>query len=274
MRRLQAEIIKALHVKPNIDPRYEIRRRVDFIKEYLEKTHTNTLVLGISGGVDSSLTGKLCEIATTELRKDTGNSKYQFIAVRLPYVKQADESDAMKAVHWMKPDKTVRVNIGTSTDAMTKDVDKTGIKVSDFNQGNIKARERMIAQYAIAGATNGLVVGTDHAAEGIVAFYTKYGDGASDIAPIQGLDKRQVRKLVATLGAPKRLVKKAPTADLESKHPDQVDSVELGTSYQNVDDYLEGKDIDPKVASMLEHKYMNSEHKRRMPVNIYNTFWK
>ena len=63
----------------------------------------------------------------------------------------------------------------------------------DFARGNVKARMRMIAQYEIAGLTGGLVLGTDHSAENITGFYTKHGDGACDLAPLFGLNKRQVR---------------------------------------------------------------------------------
>ena len=238
------------------------------------KTHLKTLVLGISGGIDSSTAGRLCELAMTQMRKETGDDAYKFYAVRLPYGVQADESDALKALKWIKPDVTKRVNIKDSTDAMVKAEAETGVKMSDFNKGNIKARERMIAQYAIAGMTHGVVVGTDHAAEGIVAFYTKFGDGAADVCPLQGLDKRQVRSLAAKMGAPEKLVNKTPTADLEDLHPDQADSVELGASYDDVDDYLEGKDINPKIAALLEEKYQKSEHKRHLPINVYDNFWK
>ena len=174
MRPLQKEIIEFEHTKPEIDPETEIRRSVDFLKNYVkERSFLKTLVLGISGGQDSTLAGKLSEIAMTELRKETGDNSYQFIAVRLPYGEQADESDAMQAIEWMKADKVVRVNIKDSVDAMVKAVEANDLNVSDFNKGNIKARTRMIAQYAIAGDNKGVVVGTDHAAENITGFYTK-----------------------------------------------------------------------------------------------------
>src|SRR5690606_40729086 len=72
----------------------------------------------------------------------------------------------------------------------------------DFLHGNIKARQRMIAQYAVAGARGGLVVGTDHAAEALMGFFTKFGDGAADVTPLAGLNKRRVRALAAAMGPP------------------------------------------------------------------------
>lgn len=85
--------------------------------------------------------------------------------------------------------------------------------------GNIKARQRMIAQYAVAGATGGLVVGTDHAAEAVMGFFTKFGDGGFDLSPLGGLTKRRVRALAVALGGDERLAQKVPTADLESMRP-------------------------------------------------------
>lgn len=275
MRPLQKKIDKELCVKPEIDPKQEIRRSVDFIKDYLKKySFLKTLVLGISGGQDSTLTGKLCEMATTELRKETGDDSYQFIAVRLPYGEQADESDAMEVIHYMHADKVVRVNIKSMTDEVVKAVEKNGIKISDFNKGNIKARERMVAQYAIAGQTKGVVVGTDHAAEAVTGFYTKFGDGASDIAPLWRLDKRQGKEMLKVLKAPAHLYEKVPTADLEDGHPGLPDEVTLGVRYKDIDAYLEGRPVSDHAAEVIEGWWKKTEHKRHMPINVYSTFWK
>ncbi|WP_301009664.1 NAD(+) synthase, partial [Ligilactobacillus agilis] len=165
MRPLQAEIIKTLRVQAEIDPQAEIRRSVDFMKAYLKKhSFLKALVLGISGGQDSTLAGKLSQMAISELRQETGDSDYKFIAVRLPYGQQADEQDALDAIEFMQADLTVRVNIKEAADQMVAALEANGLTISDFNKGNIKARQRMIAQYGIAGAYQGAVVGTDHAA--------------------------------------------------------------------------------------------------------------
>ncbi|MBX4298572.1 NAD(+) synthase, partial [Mycobacterium tuberculosis] len=87
-------------------------------------------------------------------------------------------------------------------------------KLSDFNKGNVKARTRMITQYAIAGQEGLLVIGTDHAAEAVTGFFTKYGDGGAGRLPLAGLSKRQGRSLLKELGADERLYLKVPTADL------------------------------------------------------------
>lgn len=209
-------------------------------------------MLGISGGQDSTLAGKLSQMAISELREETGDDAYQFIAVRLPYGDQADEQDAMDAIEFMQADKTVRVNIKQAADAMVQSIEENGLEISDFNKGNIKARERMIAQYGIAGAVSGAVVGTDHAAEAITGFYTKYGDGGADITPLWRLDKRQGRAMLELLNAPEHLYKKVPTADLEEDRPALPDEVALGVTYNDIDDYLEGKEVADNVAEKLK----------------------
>lgn len=275
MRPLQERIIAVEKTQPTIDVTAEIRRSVDFLKDYLLKnTFLKTYVLGISGGQDSTLAGKLAQMAISELRDETGDSTYQFIAVRLPYGVQADEADAMAAIEWMQADQVVRIDIEAATDAMVKELEANDQQISDFNKGNIKARQRMIVQYAIAGAHAGAVIGTDHAAENITGFYTKYGDGGADVTPLYRLNKRQGRALLKELGAPEHLYLKKPTADLEEERPSLPDEVALGVTYDNIDDYLEGKDIDPHAAEKIENWFIKTEHKRHLPITVFDEFWK
>ncbi len=275
MRPLQEQIIAQLKVQPKIDPQTEIRRSIDFLKEYLQKhSFLKTLVLGISGGQDSTLAGILCEQAVSELRDQTGDQDYKFIAVRLPYGDQADEQDALDAIDFMQADQTVRIDIKDSSDAMVAAVEANQLTVSDFNKGNIKARARMIAQYAVAGACSGTVVGTDHAAEAVTGFYTKFGDGGADITPLWRLDKRQGKAMLAYLKAPKHLYEKVPTADLEEDRPALPDELALGVTYTQIDDYLEGQQIDDVAAKKIENWYLKTQHKRHLPINVYDDFWK
>lgn len=274
MNALQAEIIAALKTQPTIDPTKEIRRSVDFMKAYLKKnTFLKTYVLGISGGQDSTLVGALAEKAMQEMRAETGDESYQFIAVRLPYGEQADESDAMAAIEFMSADQVKRVNIKGSVDAMVQSLAETGVTVSDFNKGNIKARVRMIAQYGIAGENSGAVLGTDHSAESITGFYTKFGDGGADLVPIFRLNKRQGKAMLAELGAPKHLYEKVPTADLEEDRPALPDELALGVTYDQIDDYLEGRQVSEEAATKIENWYKKTAHKRHLPITIYDTFW-
>ncbi|KAA9001742.1 ammonia-dependent NAD(+) synthetase [Affinibrenneria salicis] len=272
---LQQDIIQALGVKPVIDPEQEIRVSIDFLKDYL-KAHpfVKSLVVGLSGGQDSTLTGKLSQLAISEMRNETGDESYQFIAVRLPYGVQADESDCQDAIGFIQPDKLFTVNIKPAVDASEATLKNIGITLSDFVKGNEKARERMKAQYSIAGMHAGLVVGTDHGAEAVTGFFTKYGDGGTDINPIFRLNKRQGKALLKALNCPSHLYTKAPTADLEEDRPALPDEVALGVSYESIDDYLEGKSIDPAAAATIENWYRKTEHKRRPPVTVFDDFWR
>lgn len=213
-------------------------------------------------------------MAINELREETGDNEYEFIAVRLPYGQQADEQDAMDAIDFIKADKVLRVDIKPAVDANISVLREIKVSVSDFDKGNIKARERMIAQYAIAGAYTGAVVGTDHSAESITGFYTKYGDGGTDINPIFRLNKRQGRQLLEELKAPVHLYVKVPTADLEDEKPGLADEVALGVTYNDIDDYLEGKEIKPEISHKIEGWYLRTQHKRHLPITIFDEFWK
>ena len=275
MRPLQEQIIKYEHVLPQIDPQKEIRRSVNFLKDYLkENTFLKSYVLGISGGQDSTLAGKLCQMAISEMRDETGDSSYQFIAVRLPYGVQTDAQDAADAVAFQKPDQDLIVNIKPAVDALVASLNEAGQQITDFNKGNIKARERMVVQYAIAGAQNGAVVGTDHAAENFSGFYTKYGDGAADLTPLFRLDKRQGKQMLKLLNCPEHLYQKAPTADLEENKPGLPDETALGVSYKDVDDYLEGRTVSELAAEKIESLWRKSEHKRHLPVTVFDDFYR
>ena len=276
---MREAIMAEMKVQPVIDPEFEVRRRVAFIKSRLQGAGCFSLVLGISGGVDSSTCGRLCQLAVDELNLEQGANTYQFIAMRLPYGTQADEDEAQLALDFIQPSRRLSVNIKPAADAMHEQAlsAMTGSGTSlpaqssiDFVKGNVKARQRMVAQYEIAGLTQGLVVGTDHSAENITGFYTKFGDGACDLAPLFGLSKRQVRALAAHLGAPELLVKKTPTADLECDRPGLADEEALGLSYDNIDDFLEGKPVSDAVSDKLIAIYQRTQHKRQAIPTVYD----
>lgn len=272
---LQQTIIAQLGVSPQIDPALEVRRSIDFLKDYL-KAHPflKTYVLGISGGQDSTLAGRLAQLAITELHQESGDDRYRFIAVRLPYGIQADEADAKRALDFIQPDSVMTVNINEPTNDMTNAISHNGLAISDFNKGNIKARMRMIAQYAIAGEHAGAVIGTDHAAENLTGFFTKFGDGGADILPLFRLNKRQGRALLAYLGADESLYLKTPTADLEEDKPGLADEVALGVTYDDIDDYLEGKIIPDAARTTIESWWQKTAHKRHLPITIFDDFWR
>ncbi|EMP68731.1 ammonia-dependent NAD(+) synthetase [Streptococcus mutans] len=272
---LQEDIIAQLGVKSKIDAQEEIRKSIDFLKAYMKKHgFLKSYVLGISGGQDSSLAGRLAQLAIEELRHETSDNGYKFIAIRLPYGVQADEDDAQRALNFIQPDVSLAINIKPAVDGEVAALAEAGVQVSDFNKGNIKARQRMISQYAVAGENGGAVIGTDHAAENITGFFTKFGDGGADILPLYRLNKRQGKQLLAELGADKALYEKIPTADLEENKPGIADEVALGVTYNDIDDYLEGKQVSPAAQKIIENWWNKTEHKRHLPISIFDDFWK
>ncbi|WP_342599127.1 ammonia-dependent NAD(+) synthetase [Psychrobacillus sp. FSL H8-0483] len=271
----QREIIETLKVKPIIVVEEEIRLSIDFMKAYLKKhPFLKSLVLGISGGQDSTLVGKLAQLTVDELNKEIGEEQYVFIAVSLPYGVQFDEAERQDALHFINPSQRVTINIKESVDASARALAEAGITLSDFAKGNEKARERMKAQYSIAAMHNGVVLGTDHAAEAVTGFYTKYGDGGVDLTPIFRLNKRQGKQLLKQLGCPEHLYLKTPTADLEEDRPALPDEVALGVTYEEIDDYLEGKMVSKEAQEKIEGFYNRSKHKRFMPITVFDDFWK
>lgn len=274
MRDTQRSIIEALRSRAEIDPQGEIERRVGFLSEYARSIPgVLGFVLGISGGQDSSLAGRLAQLAVERLRAD--GHPAEFIAVRLPYSVQRDEDDARLALSFISADREVTVNIAGMVDDLTEELNAaTGDPVSDFNKGNIKARMRMVAQYAIAGDRSLLVIGSDHAAEAITGYFTKFGDGAADVMPLAGLTKRQGTQMLQRLGAPNRLWQKVPTADLLDELPGQTDESSLGVTYEQIDDYLSGEQIEASAAENLERRYRVTEHKRRLPVTPADEWFK
>lgn len=274
MREIQRQIIEDLGARSEITPSLEIERRVQFLVEYLKSVPgARGFVLGISGGQDSSLAGRLAQLAVERARE--AGQEAEFVAVRLPYAVQQDEADAQLALEFIKPDRSVSVNIASAVDSVVESVSTSlGQPVSDFNKGNIKARIRMVSQYAIAGDLGLFVIGTDHAAEAITGFFTKFGDGAADVLPLAGLSKGQGASLLQQLEAPARLWEKAPTADLLDGQPGQTDESSLGVRYEEIDAYLSGAEISESSAQNLERRYLATEHKRRTPVAPHDDWWK
>ncbi|MCP1314367.1 ammonia-dependent NAD(+) synthetase [Halomonas sp. 707D7] len=265
----QARIRKALNVDPHIDVAREIERRVDFLYRQMRDSGQHALVLGISGGVDSTVAGRLAQLAVEKARDEGIDAR--FYAMRLPYATQADEHDAQQALAFIQADRVLTVNVKPASDAALKALEEGEHAFEDEHQrdfvlGNIKARQRMIAQYAVAGTHGGLVVGTDQAAEAMMGFFTKYGDGACDVAPLAGLTKDQVRRLGAELGAPEALVKKQPTADLETLKPQLADEEALGVTYADIDAFLMGEEIGDEARKTIVQTYQRTQHKRNLPI--------
>ncbi len=271
---MQKEMIERYHVQPKIDPSEETRKIIDFLKDYAKHYPFVTgFVLGISGGQDSTLAGKLAQMAVDELNEEE-DKQYTFTALRLPYGKQFDEDDCQLALQFIQPTETLTIDVKRAVDASVQALKEAGVEVSDFVKGNEKARERMKVQYSVAAMRGAIVLGSDHAAEGITGFYTKYGDGGADVMPLFNLNKRQGAQILEHLNCPPVLYHKVPTADLEEDRPAQPDEEALGVTYAEIDDYLEGKDVSAKARQRIEQLYEQSMHKRHLPITRFDTFWK
>ena len=272
MQAVQLEIAKALNVQTpfanQAELEAEVARRVQFIKDCLQNARLKVLVLGISGGVDSLTAGLMAQRAVRELRESTGDNAYQFIAVRLPYHIQHDEHEATASVDFINPDERHTVDIAPCVKALVEQVkafEGQPDETVDFVKGNVKARARMVAQYTIAGVRGGLVIGTDHAAEAVMGFFTKFGDGACDLAPLSGLVKNQVRAIARHFGAPENLVEKIPTADLEDLTPGKPDEASHGVAYAEIDAFLHGEPLRQEAFDIIVNTYRKTQHKRDLP---------
>lgn len=212
-------------------------------------------MLGISGGIDSAVAAALCKTACDKCGKN-------FLGVITPYYEEKDIQDVWDVINCMDIQYEIR-NIGEVVDFAVKEFAPNSSK---YMIGNRKARQRMVEWYDIAARDKLIVVGTDHATESIVGYYTKYGDGGTDILPIKTLNKRQIRQL-AEHKYPfgyllKNILTKAPAAGLWEN---QTDEEELGLTYEILCDYLEGKDVPDEAVTHIEHLYKTSMHKRYIP---------
>ena len=266
-RDLREEILAKHGVGPTatFDPASACQQRVEYLKQFLRQTGLKGFVLGISGGVDSSTAGRLAQLACEQLRAE--GREATFYAVRLPAGIQKDESDAQDALAFIAPDKVLTVNVGPAADALNQACQGAletlpSPEVGDYHKANIKARLRMSSQYYLAGLFGAAVIGTDHNAEAVTGFFTKFGDGACDLIVLNGLSKRQVRLCAQHLGAPVHLFGKAPTADLEELNPGKLDDEGFGFPYEALNDFLEGKAIDPQFEARILDTYQRTQHKR------------
>lgn len=191
--------------------------------------------------------------------------------MRLPYGTQADQADADRALAFIEPDQVLTVDIQPAADAMLRQLKAAGLSFrdavqEDFVLGNIKARQRMVARVRCSRHDfRAGEIGTDHAAEAVTGFFTKYADGGFDLTPLGGLTKRRVRAIATALGAEPSLAHKVPTADLETLRPLRPDEAALGVSYEDIDDFLDGRPVPAAAAQTIVETYRCKAHKRALP---------
>lgn len=273
---VKKEILSLYGVVPSeqFDADVACSKRVDYLKNYMRRIGRKGFVLGISGGVDSTTAGRLAQLACEQLRAE--GYEAHFYAVRLPAGVQLDEDDAQAALDFIRPDKILTINIGEAANTLNKScvgsILAEGTTLTpeeiDYHKGNTKARARMAAQYYLAAAYGCVVLGTDHSGEKIPAFWTRGGDEIADVLVLNGLSKRHVRLCAKHLGAPKKLWAKAPTADLEELNPGKLDDDGFGFPYEALDDFLEGKAIDPNIETKILEKYDATRYRRSPPVEF------
>ena len=221
-----------------------------FLKDYIESAHCNKYILGISGGVDSSLCAALARNAV---------GKDRLLCLILPIESQkADENDALL----LAKELDLNYEIVDGTEIFRGYVDTFKKLGQDFDRstlGNLKARIRMSILYAYAQKYNGLVIGTDNADERYTGYFTKHGDGACDILPIAHLLKGEVVQASKILGISDHLAERTPTASL---FEGQTDENEMGVTYKDLDRYILGGKVDEAVEKRIQHLHRISEHKR------------
>ena len=227
---------------------------VKWLKEKLDESEAKCFIIGLSGGVDSSVVAALC-------KKACPDNTYGVI---MPC--HSDPKDAeyarMVAEKFDIPVKEVVLDEVFDLFASKLTDERYEDNVTNLAFANIKPRLRMITLYFYASKYKGLVVGTGNLSEIIVGFYTKYGDGGCDIQPIANLLKSEVFELARYLGVPKAIIDKKPSASLWPGHDDEE---EMGITYEEIDRYILTGDVDKKVMRRIEEMRCRSEHKRCMP---------
>jgi NAD+ synthase len=236
----------------------------DWLRERAMSAGVRGFVFGLSGGIDSAVVARLCQLAMPQ----------RVLGVSMPcYSHPQDEEDArLVASTFDIP--FARVDLAAPFDAMSESL-SAGVKrlpshvqAVDIKQqmpdANIKPRLRMAALYFIANSLNYLVAGTGNRSEIYLGYFTKYGDGGCDVLPIGALVKNEVRTLARELDVPARIIEKAPTAGLWMG---QTDESEMGFTYETLERYLEEGPaaVPADVARRIEQLRQASEHKRQLP---------
>ncbi len=221
-----------------------------FVKDYLETTHQKQYVLGLSGGVDSSLVAAITKAAV---------GKDKLTCIMMPIDSHPDDlNDAIDLANQLDLNYFV-IDGSKSFHETLKRFEELGIELDRGTQANLKVRIRMTILYAYAQKVGGLVIGTDNKDERYTGYFTKYGDGGVDLLPIVHLVKSEVVEACKMYGISDRLAERTPSAGL---FEGQTDEKEMGVTYKDLDKYLLGGDIDESSKARIEHLHRISEHKR------------
>lgn len=230
---------------------------IEWLREKVKNSGTKGILVGLSGGIDSSVVAFLIKKAFPE------NS----MGVILPCKSHSGDKEDAIALAEAANIKYIEVELTSEQDSiLNKVVDALGEDFEEQNKrltdANLRARLRMSTLYAVAGAQGYLVAGTDNAAETYTGYFTKYGDGGVDILPISELTKREVYQWAEVLGVPQSVINRPPSAGLWEG---QTDESEMGTTYAMIDDFLEGKEIPEADRIIINRMHERSQHKRELP---------
>lgn len=236
-----------------------IEKRVEhvvaWLREQVELSHTNGILVGLSGGIDSSVVACLIKRAFPE------NS----IGVILPCKSNDKDKEDAEAVAKACDIDYIEVELSEAHknifDAVTTALGDRGEK-RRLTDANLRARLRMSTLYTVGNDIGYLVAGTDNAAELLTGYFTKYGDGGVDILPLAHLTKREVFEWAEYLGVPQSVIKRQPSAGLWEG---QTDESEMGVTYDAIDAYIEGNPVSDEDKKIIERMNTVTEHKRVMP---------
>jgi NAD+ synthase len=233
---------------------------ISFLLSILQKTGKKTIIVAVSGGIDSALSLTLAVKAAGEANVH---------AVFLPY-KDQSTADSQEIVRWngVRSENIHEINIGVMVDSIAEKLSAAG---DSLRLGNIMARTRMIAVYDLAKKMDALVCGTENKSERYLGYFTRFGDEASDIEPIQHVYKTQVRQLAQHLGMPNVFLEKPPTAGLWQG---QTDEQELGFSYEEADkalaELIDGEQVgaDQSVKEKVQARVRSQQFKHEVPYKL------
>lgn len=241
---------------------YSLEEKIDSVVSWLRdqalKAGAKGLLVGVSGGIDSAVVACLIKKAFPD------NS----LGVILPCGGSRLEQECAYKVVSDCGIKFTEIDLSKTHGQLFDAVEEKLQEISPAGENrkmasaNLKARLRMSTLYAIGNSLNYLVIGTDNAAETLTGYFTKYGDGGVDLIPLANLTKREVREWGRFLGVPEVVIDRAPTAGLWDN---QTDEGEMGTTYEMIDDYLEGKPIPEHDRKIIERLHRQSAHKRCLP---------
>ncbi|MCX7731489.1 MAG: NAD(+) synthase [Candidatus Caldatribacterium sp.] len=237
-----------------MNPQKEVERIVLWIRERVQEAGAQGLVFGMSGGIDSSVVAVLAQKSCGE----------HILGVMMPcYSNPEDLEDArLVATTFGIPYRIVPLE--KPFDALLEVLGETP-RPQSLPQANLKPRLRMSVLYFFANTLNYLVCGAANRSELTVGYFTKYGDGGVDIAPLAHLTKREVREIAAFLGIPERIITKPPSAGL---WPGQTDEGEMGLTYETLDGFLLGNPVGDEDRQKILTLYKKSAHKRRLPATL------